>query len=163
MNEKRIRQLLAQGEGLQVEFKTCRSALNRDVYETICAFLNRCGGDLLLGVTDNGEVRGVDSAAVEQLKKDFATALNNPQKINPPFYLHLEEVAFEDKTLLHVFVPESSQVHRFILLLPTLRQAGETPAEFPGKTSGKTSGKMSGKIVGENCRDHSGNSIRHHP
>jgi ATP-dependent DNA helicase RecG len=112
MNEERIRQLLAQGEGLLVEFKTCRSALNRDVYETICAFLNRCGGDLLLGVTDNGEVRGVDSAAVEQLKKDFATALNNPQKINPPFYLHLEEVAFEDKTLLHVFVPESSQVHR---------------------------------------------------
>jgi ATP-dependent DNA helicase RecG len=112
MNEKRIRQLLAQGEGLQVEFKTCRSALNRDVYETICAFLNRCGGDLLLGVTDNGEVWGVDAAAVEQLKKDFVTALNNPQKINPPFYLHLEEIAFEDNTLLHVFVPESSQVHR---------------------------------------------------
>ena len=112
MTEARIRQLLAQGEGLQVEFKTCRNALNRDLYETICAFLNRSGGDLLLGVTDSGAVSGVDPTAVEQLKKDFATALNNPQKLNPPFYLHMAEVDFEGKTLLHVYVPESSQVHR---------------------------------------------------
>ena len=43
MNEERIRRLLAQGEGIQAEFKTCRDTLNRDVYETVCAFLNRSG------------------------------------------------------------------------------------------------------------------------
>jgi len=112
MNEARIQTLLKQGEGRQVEFKTCRDALNRDIYETVCAFLNRSGGDLLLGVTDNGQVTGVNPAAVEQLKKDFVSALNSPQKINPPFYLNVEDIAFEGKTVLHVYVPESSQVHR---------------------------------------------------
>lgn len=112
MNEARIQKLLQQGEGLQVEFKTCRNALNRDVYESVCAFLNRSGGDLLLGVRDDGEVTGVDPAAVEQLKKNFVSALNSPQKINPPFYLNIEDIVFDGKTVLHVYVPESSQVHR---------------------------------------------------
>ena len=112
MNEARIQTLLKQGEGRQVEFKTCRDTLNRDIYETVCAFLNRSGGDLLLGVTDNGQVTGVNLTAVDQLKKDFVSALNSPQKINPPFYLNIEDIAFEGKTVLHVYVPESSQVHR---------------------------------------------------
>ncbi|MBW2186327.1 MAG: putative DNA binding domain-containing protein, partial [Deltaproteobacteria bacterium] len=112
MNEVRIRELLTDGEGLQVEFKTCRTALNRDVYESVCAFLNRCGGDLLLGVTDNGQVTGVDAGAIEQIKKDFVSALNSPQKINPTFYLSIEEFTIDGKAILHVYVPVSSQVHR---------------------------------------------------
>ena len=112
MHEARIHQLLQQGEGLQVEFKTCGNSLNRDVYESVCAFLNRSGGDLLLGVNDDGRITGVDVAAVEQLKKNFVSTLNSPQKINPPFYLDIDEVIIEGKTLLHVYVPQSSQVHR---------------------------------------------------
>jgi len=112
MNEVRIRELLESGEGLQVEFKTCRNALNRDVYESVCAFLNRCGGDLLLGITDDGQVTGVDAGAIEQIKKDFVSALNSPQKINPTFYLNIQEFTIDSKTILHVYVPESSQVHR---------------------------------------------------
>ena len=107
-----IKNLLAQGEGLQIEFKTCRDTLNRDLFESVCAFLNRFGGDVLLGVRDDGEVVGVAPDAVERLKNDFVTALNNPQKINPPFYLTIDAVEIERKTVLHVFVPESSQVHR---------------------------------------------------
>jgi ATP-dependent DNA helicase RecG len=52
--------LIRQGEGLTLEFKQSRDALNRDVYETVCAFLNRHGGTILLGVTDAGEVSGID-------------------------------------------------------------------------------------------------------
>ena len=49
--------LMKQGEGISVEFKECRRSLNRDVYETVCAFLNRHGGSLLLGVNDSDEIR----------------------------------------------------------------------------------------------------------
>ncbi|MDQ6955446.1 MAG: putative DNA binding domain-containing protein [Mariprofundaceae bacterium] len=112
MNESRIKKLLKQGEGLQIEFKTCRDALNRDVFESVCAFLNRFGGDLLLGVRDNGEVTGVAPDAVDRIKNDFVTALNNLQKISPPFYLSIEAVTYEGKSVLHVAVPESSQAHR---------------------------------------------------
>ena len=78
-----LKALIKQGEGISVEFKECWRTLNRDVYETVCAFLNRHGGTLLLGVSDAGEVTGVDPDCVEQIKRDFVTAINNPQKINP--------------------------------------------------------------------------------
>jgi len=38
--------------------------------------------------------------------------MNNSQKINPPFYLSIETVEIDGETILHIFVPESSQVHR---------------------------------------------------
>jgi ATP-dependent DNA helicase RecG len=47
----RIHALLDQGEGLNVEFKTCRAALSRDVFESVCALLNRNVGELLLGAS----------------------------------------------------------------------------------------------------------------
>jgi len=107
-----LKALIKQGEGISVEFKECRRTLNRDVYKTVCALLNRHGGDLLLGVSDAGAVTGVDPDCVGQTKRDFVTAINNPQKISPACYLSVDEVRINGKTVLHIFVPESSQVHR---------------------------------------------------
>ena len=55
-----IPKILKQGEGISIEFKECKSALTSSVYETVCSFLNRNGGELLLGVTDNGTIQGID-------------------------------------------------------------------------------------------------------
>lgn len=112
VDEKRILDLIKRGEGISLEFKSSCRQINRDVYETICAFLNRNGGTLLLGVRDSGEIVGVEAEAVEGIKKDFVNTVNNPQKLNPPAYLSIDEVSLQGKTLLHVYVPESSQVHR---------------------------------------------------
>ncbi|MBW2557489.1 MAG: putative DNA binding domain-containing protein [Deltaproteobacteria bacterium] len=107
-----LKALITQGEGISVEFKECLHTLNRDVYETVCAFLNRHGGDLLLGISDAGAVTGVLTDCVEQIKRAFVTAMNNPQKISPPCYLSVDEEQIDGKTVLHILVPESSQVHR---------------------------------------------------
>ncbi|MFZ5573014.1 MAG: helix-turn-helix domain-containing protein [Thermodesulfobacteriota bacterium] len=112
VNEHQIRELIRKGEGIDLEFKTCRNQLNRDVYETVCSFLNRHGGTILLGVQDSGHVQGIDSDAVAQVRKDFVTATNNPQKISPPTYLSVDEVMVAGKSVLRIYVPESSQVHR---------------------------------------------------
>jgi ATP-dependent DNA helicase RecG len=112
MLDQKIKELIKQREGLHLEFKECKNSLNKDIYETVCAFLNRSGGELLLGVKDNGIITGVDQSCMEQLKKDFATAINNPQKINPAFYLSAEDAVIDQKTVLYIYVPESSQVHR---------------------------------------------------
>lgn len=106
--EQQILELIRKGEGLDLEFKTCRSQLNRDVYETVCAFLNRHGGTLLLGVQDDGAIQGIEPNAVAQIRKDFVTAINNPQKISPSTYLAVDEVEISGKQLLRVYVPESS-------------------------------------------------------
>ncbi len=107
-----LQALIRQGEGISIEFKECRRSLNRDVYETVCAFLNCHGGTLLLGVNDSGKVTGIDPNCVEQIKKAFVTAINNPQKIHPPAYLSVNEASVNGNTILHIYVPESSQVHR---------------------------------------------------
>ncbi len=107
-NKQRVKKLIRQGEGIDIEFKTCRNQLNRDVYETACAFLNRYGGTLLLGVQDSGDICGIEPEVVSQLKKDFVTAINNPQKITPPTYLSIDEIEIKGKRILHIFVPESS-------------------------------------------------------
>lgn len=107
-----IHELVQKGESLTLEFKSCRNALNRDVYETVCAFLNRHGGTILLGVDDAGAITGVEAGSVAQIKRDFVNALNNPQKISPVAYLSINEVDVRGATMLHVYVPESSQVHR---------------------------------------------------
>jgi ATP-dependent DNA helicase RecG len=60
INKQKIAELISQGEGISLEFKTCRNQINRDVYETVCAFLNRHGGTLLLGVNDSGKVTGIN-------------------------------------------------------------------------------------------------------
>jgi len=57
-------------------------------------------------------VTGVDPDSVGQIKRDFVTAINNPQKLHPPAYLSIDEVEVEGKMILRIYVPESSQVHR---------------------------------------------------
>ena len=58
-NEERLMEIIRRGEGPDVEFKACRQGLSRAVYESVCAFLNRHGGTILLGVADDGEVSGI--------------------------------------------------------------------------------------------------------
>jgi len=107
-----IELLLSRPEDTTLEFKECRRDLNKNVYETVCAFLNRQGGTLLLGVSDSGTVTGIEPDSINQIKKNFITAINNPQKINPACYLSITEVAIDEKLILSIYVPESSQVHR---------------------------------------------------
>jgi len=81
--KQNILDLITSGEGLTVEFKESKNKLNKDVFETVCFFLNRQGGDLFLGVNDNGDIVGVHIDQVIQLKREFTTAINNPTKLSP--------------------------------------------------------------------------------
>ena len=110
---ERIKSIIAQGEGLKVEFKEAVNNLPSNLYDTICSFLNSQGGDVFLGIKDSGEIVGVNKGSLKNLQQAFASAMNNSQIINPPFCLELTPYEIEEKIILHTFVPESSQVHRF--------------------------------------------------
>jgi len=49
---KEIKHLISNGESLTLEFKSCQNQLSESVFESVCAFLNRSGGHILLRVTD---------------------------------------------------------------------------------------------------------------
>ena len=107
-----IIKLIEAGESINIEFKESKTSPTKDVYQTICAFLNRIGGYILLGVKNNGEIIGVNPENVSKIKKEIVTSANNPQKINPPVSLMVDDIKINDKTIILITVPESSQVHR---------------------------------------------------
>ena len=76
-----IQQLIEQGEGISVEFKKAENKLPETLFETICAFLNRNGGIVLLGVNDDKTIEGIKADVVGSLVKNLANLSNNPQKI----------------------------------------------------------------------------------
>lgn len=107
----RFKELITQGEGISIEFKECKDSLPKSIFETLCSFLNRFGGDIFLGVADDGTILGIDKEKFKKIIADLVSAMNNPQKINPTVYLPVDEIEMGGKTILHVYVPESSQVH----------------------------------------------------
>jgi ATP-dependent DNA helicase RecG len=111
MTAERLYEFLKNGENIEVEFKTSQFELNRDVFESICAFLNRKGGHLFLGVKNDGTVEGIIDSCLEDIANNLINNANNPQKLNPPYYLSTELIEVEGKRIIYVFVPESSQVH----------------------------------------------------
>lgn len=94
---KQIKQWLARKERSTVEFKEAHRELPRSLFETVCAFLNRDGGVILLGVNDRGQVAGVEPNAVERLVADIVNLSNNPQKLDPPHLLAPDLVDYEGK------------------------------------------------------------------
>lgn len=60
IHENQLKAMISQGEGMNIEFKAGRKQLPGTVYDTVCAFLNRYGGTVLLGVENNGSVSGID-------------------------------------------------------------------------------------------------------
>ena len=107
-----IQQLIEQGEGVSVEFKKAENKLPETLFETICAFLNRNGGIILLGVADDKTIEGINSEVTDQMVKNLANLSNNPQKLFPSFLLESTVAEYQGKLLIHVFVPASSQVHK---------------------------------------------------
>lgn len=112
MDAKELHRILAQGEGLRIEFKEAQNGVPDSLYDTVSAFLNREGGIILLGVDDNGSVLGLNGQNLMQLKQNAVTALNNPDVINPPFALAVSEVVYGNDILLYIRVPVSSFIHK---------------------------------------------------
>ena len=113
MIAEKLKTVLAIGETVAVEFKRCGKGISADTYETICAFLNRFGGDIYLGVEDNGKVCGVPENSAPELVKNFIKMASNPEVINPTVYLVPEIVEYEGKQIIHIHVPPSSEVHSY--------------------------------------------------
>lgn len=105
--------ILKIGEHIGVEFKRARNGAMDDTFETICSFLNRFGGDIFLGVSDSGEVLGLPPKSIGSMIKNIINVTNNPKMLNPTFYVCSEELKYQGKSVIHIYVPQSSDVHRY--------------------------------------------------
>lgn len=85
------------GEGVTTEFKAANKNLPKSLFETVCAFLNRNGGHIFLGIGDNREILGISEDNIVKLRKDFINLCNNSEKIEPTVYLNVREYEIEKK------------------------------------------------------------------
>ena len=65
----------------------------------MCSFLNRWGGDIFLGVADDGEILGVPKNAVKDLVRNFNSCLNNETLFNPTTSCAIEEIEIDEKIM----------------------------------------------------------------
>ena len=113
MDNQKLHSILQLGENIAVEFKRCGNGIESDVYQTVCSFLNRFGGDIFLGVLDDGTVNGVPENAAKDMSKNFVKMISNPDVLSPTVYLSPEILKYEDKTVIHIHVPVSAEVHTY--------------------------------------------------
>jgi ATP-dependent DNA helicase RecG len=111
MTIEEINKIISQGEGTRIEFKQANSKAPSNLYETVCSFLNREGGTIVLGVDDEGKVIGIEPSAIDQVKMDVITSINNKDVIDPPVNFPLYELEVNFKKVLCIKIPVSSQVH----------------------------------------------------
>ncbi len=113
MTIEELKKLIDTGEKIDIEFKKSQEEFNKDLYESVCSFNNRDGGHIFLGIVDKTkEICGVNPDRIDKMKKDFTTAINNPNKINPPMYLIPEDYEIDGKKIIYIRVPEGTQVRR---------------------------------------------------
>ena len=104
--------IIKKKEKTTTEFKKAKNKLPDNLFETICAMLNRNGGHIFLGIDDDGTILGINKDYISQMEKDFANLCNNPNKIEPTIYLNIVEYIVDDKIILYIPVHESSMVHK---------------------------------------------------
>lgn len=99
-----IQQVLAKGETLYVEFKSDRGPFSdKDLIAAIVALANTEGGDLFLGVEDDGRVTGLHSSRREISSMPALIA----NKTNPSLQARVETLDFAGTTFARIQVPKS--------------------------------------------------------
>lgn len=109
-----IKELIAQAENGQVEFKETTGQLERGM-ETLCAFLNGEGGTVLFGVSDKGKIIGQEVA--DSTKRALADAIG---RIEPLTMIRVS----------YVPIPETSKV---IIALSAEDMRMERPFCYKGR------------------------------
>lgn len=108
-----LKRHLTAGEGLMTEFKQCGGSPENDTFETICSFANRQGGNLFLGVNDDGTITGVPSKAFQNISRNIVNVVSNPKLFNIPPVIETEEIPTDRGSVIRVWVPMGPAVYSF--------------------------------------------------
>lgn len=106
-SERQLAEVLQQGENLMVEFKSDLKCLSdRELVAAVVALANTEGGDLFLGVEDDGTVSGLhpNHANLAALPAMIAN------KTNPAIAVRVEPASIESREIARITVPKSRQL-----------------------------------------------------
>jgi predicted HTH transcriptional regulator len=98
-----VKRLIFEGEGVNLDFKKTITSCEK-IARTMVSFANNKGGKLLIGVADDGTIKGVKSEDEERYMITKAAHLYAKPALEPSF----EEVYVDDKMVLIVDTPQST-------------------------------------------------------
>lgn len=105
-----IKRLIFEGENVCLDFKKTISNAEK-IAKTLVAFANNQGGKLLIGVADDGTIKGVKSEDEEKYMITKAAHIFCKPAIEPSF----EEIYVDDKLVLVVDIPKSDTKPHYAL------------------------------------------------
>jgi predicted HTH transcriptional regulator len=97
-----IKKLILQGEGTTLDFKKTITSVEK-IAKSLVAFANNRGGQLLIGVSDDGVIRGVKSEDEER----YIITKSAHQFCRPAIEPEFEEIYVDDKLVLVVKIAPS--------------------------------------------------------
>jgi predicted HTH transcriptional regulator len=105
-----LRRQILEGEGVSLDFKKTITSCEK-IAKTMVSFANNVGGRLLIGVLDDGTIKGVKSEDEERYMITKAAHFFTRPALEPIF----EEVYYDDKLVLVVDIPESTDKPHYAL------------------------------------------------
>ena len=106
-NKPEIEKLIQQGEGLALEFKSdVKSLPDRDLVAAVVSLANTEGGDLLLGVEDDGTITGLHANHLNV--SGIPSLIAN--KTNPALAVRVEKLTMIGNDVARIKVPKARQI-----------------------------------------------------
>src|ERR1700733_7994720 len=105
-----VKRLIFDGEGVSLDFKKTITSCEK-IARTMVSYANNKGGKLLIGVADDGSIKGVKSEDEERYMITKAAHLFARPALEPVF----EEVYVDDKLVLIVDIEQSSTKPHYAL------------------------------------------------
>lgn len=105
-----IKKLIFEGEGVTLDFKKTITSCEK-IARTMVSFANNKGGRLLIGVADDGVIKGVKSEDEERYMITKAAQFYARPALEPDF----EEIYVDDKLVLVVEIKQSNTKPHYAL------------------------------------------------
>jgi predicted HTH transcriptional regulator len=105
-----IKKLILQGEGTTLDFKKTITNVEK-IAKSLVAFANNRGGQLLIGVADDGSIKGVKSEDEER----YMIIKSAHQYCKPAIEPEFEEIYVDDKLVLVVKIASSDTKPHYAL------------------------------------------------
>jgi len=100
MNKEKLLKLVRSGESETAEFK---NSFDREAVESVSAFANMKGGTILIGVSDQGKIKGIQTG--KSTLRNWSNRIS--QSIEPKVAVKTDTVLIEKKRIVIFHVDES--------------------------------------------------------
>ena len=105
MDTSELLELIEKGEDSQTQFKERFESIDALAAE-ICAFSNSNGGNILVGISDDGKIIGLAKEEIRRLNQWVSNACS--QKIDPQVNVTTQNIKYQDRIVMVISVPMGS-------------------------------------------------------